>query len=287
MAHCMGEARLSLLMGVLAALIWGLHDMVVRIVSPRGAVAPLLFTTLATGTLLLAPVAFLSDGDEPLAGSALGLALLSGLAFTAASVGLYRAFAIGPVRLVAPLCGSYPVLSLAIAALHGRAAAGWEWVAVLAIIAGLALAALQGEEETTGLRGQAILWALVGAAGFGLTFALAQQAAKGGGELTITVLARLAALACVAAWLLVARTPLAPVRSQWRPLALLGALDATAISLVVAAARFPSPEYAAVASSVFGLVTILLAWRFLGEAMRPVQWLGVLIVFGSIAAIAA
>jgi drug/metabolite transporter (DMT)-like permease len=67
----------------------------------------------------------------------------------------------------------------------------------------------------------------------------------------------------------------------------LGALDATAISLVIAAARFPSPEYAAVASSVFGLITILLAWRFLGEAMRPVQWLGVLIVFSGIAAVAA
>jgi drug/metabolite transporter (DMT)-like permease len=31
------------------------------------------------------------------------------------------------------------------------------------------------------------------------------------------------------------------------------------------------------------LVTILLAWRFLGEAMKPVQWLGALTVFAGIA----
>lgn len=277
---------MSLMMGVLAALVWGLHDMVVRIVSPRGPITPLLLTALVSGTVLLAPVAYLSDSGESLTGSALALGLLSGLAFAAASVGLYHAFAIGPVRLVAPLCGSYPVLSLAIAALQGRSATAWEWAAILAIIAGLALAA-RGEDEASGSRRQAILWALVSACGFALTFALAQHAALGSGELTITVIMRLAALACIAGWVAVARVPLATVRAQWRPLALLGALDVTAVSLVVAASRFPSPEHAAVAASVFGLVTILLAWRVLGETMRPVQWLGVLIVFAGIASVAA
>jgi drug/metabolite transporter (DMT)-like permease len=281
------EVGLSLLLGTLAALAWGVHDMVVRIVSPRGNIAPLLFMALLAGTALLAPVALLADRGHPLPYPSLALALLAGLAFAAASVGLYRAFAIGPVRLVAPICGSYPVLSLAIAALQGRPAALWEWLAVLAIISGLALAASEGEDEPTGPRGQAVLWALVGATGFALTFAFAQRAASGGGELTVTVLARLAALGCVAGWLILARIPLASARALWRPLVLLGALDATAISLVVVAARFPSPEHAAVASSVFGLVTILLAWRFLGEAMRSTQWLGVLIVFAGIAAIAA
>lgn len=277
---------MALLMGVLAAVVWGCHDFVVRIVSPRGGVAPFLFMALLAGTALLAPVAFLVEGGG-LGMGATGLALLAGLAFAAGSVGLYSAFAIGPVRLVAPLCGSYPVLSLAFAAAEGRPPSAWEWLAVLAIVEGLALAASRGSEEDVGPRGAAVLWALLGAAGFATTFALAQRAAEGGGELTVTLLARVAALACVGAWLVLARVPLAPARAQWRSLALLGALDATAISLVVAAARFPSPEHAAVASSVFGLVTILLAWRFLREPMRPAQWLGVLVVFGGIAAVAA
>jgi drug/metabolite transporter (DMT)-like permease len=280
---------MSLLMGVLAALVWGIHDLVVRMVSPRGAVAPLLFVALLSGTVLLAPLAFALDGGGELDGPSASLALLSGLAFAGANIGLYHALAIGPVRLVAPVCGSYPVLSLGFALAQGRSVAIWEWLAVGAVIAGLALAASRqdGEDETGGSRKSAVLWALLGAAGFATTFALAQAAAANGGELGVTVLARLSALACVGTWLLLGRHSLNLAWAQWRPLALLGALDATAISLVVSAAGFPSPEYAAVASSVFGLVTILLAWRFLHEPMRPAQWLGVLIVFASIATIAA
>lgn len=276
-------------MGVMAALVWGIHDLVVRILSPRGTVAPLLFMALLSGTVLLAPVAIALERGGELNGFSAGLALLSGLAFAGASVGLYRAFAIGPVRLVAPICGSYPVLSLAFALAQGRSIVIWEWLAVAAVIAGLALAASrrEGEDETDGSRRAAVLWAMLGATGFATTFAMAQAAAADGGELGVTVLARLAALATVGTWLLLGRHSLALARAQWRPLALLGVLDATAISLVVAAAGFPSPEHAAVTSSVFGLVTILLAWRFLHEPMRPAQWLGVLIVFAGIAAIAA
>lgn len=279
---------MSVILGMLAALAWGLHDFVVRIVSPREPVAPLLFTALLVGTMLLAPFAFAIEGADALSGRSVGPALLSGVAFAAAGLGLYRAFAIGPVRLVAPICGSYPVLSLAFAALQGRPAAAWEWLAVIAIILGLGLAASRPESGEAGPRASAALWALVGAAGFAVTFALAQTAAREGGELTVTLLARLAALACVGVALLLLRSPLGRViRTRWRPLALLGALDAAAISSVVAASRLPSPEYAAVVSAAFGLVTILLAWRFLDEAMRPAQWLGVLIVFAGIAAIAA
>ena len=45
---------MSFVMRMLAALIWGLHDLVVRVASPRGAVAPLLLTALLAGTVLLA-----------------------------------------------------------------------------------------------------------------------------------------------------------------------------------------------------------------------------------------
>lgn len=276
-------------MGVFAALVWGLHDLVVRIVSPKGSVAPLLFTALMAGLVLLVPVVMLTEGEDRLKPGSTGLALLSGVTFAGASIGLYRAFAIGPVYLVAPICGAYPVLSLTFAALQGQGGTWGDWLAVGALIAGLALAASEREDVTEGSRSRraAVLWALLGASGFAITFALAQHAAAEGGALTVTLLARFAALSLVGAWLLLGRFGLGSALAHWRALVLLGALDATAISLVVAAAGFPSPEYAAVASSVFGLVTILLAWRFLREPMRPVQWVGVLIVFAAIGTVAA
>jgi drug/metabolite transporter (DMT)-like permease len=42
---------------------------------------------------------------------------------------------------------------------------------------------------------------------------------------------------------------------------------------------------ASVASSIFGIVTILLAWKFLREPMRAFQWGGVALVFAGIAAL--
>jgi len=71
------------------------------------------------------------------------------------------------------------------------------------------------------------------------------------------------------------------------PALLAGLLDVAALGFVLAAGGLPHPEFAAVTSSVFGMVTILLAWRFLGEGMRPVQWIGVGVVFTGIAYLAA
>jgi len=38
-------------------------------------------------------------------------------------------------------------------------------------------------------------------------------------------------------------------------------------------------EFAAVAASTFGMITIILAWLFLKERMTPGQWFGVAICF--------
>ena len=60
-------------------------------------------------------------------------------------------------------------------------------------------------------------------------------------------------------------------------------LSALALGLVTASARLPHPEYAAVAAALFGVLTIILAWRFLGEKVAAVQWAGIAVVFAGIA----
>ena len=98
-------------------------------------------------------------------------AAAAGAAYAAGGLGLYRAFGIGPVRLAAPLCGSYPVLSLAFAVAEGGRVPLSDWLAVLAVIAGLALAASGAPEEGQGgSRPRAVLWSLLASAGFALTF---------------------------------------------------------------------------------------------------------------------
>jgi drug/metabolite transporter (DMT)-like permease len=50
----------------------------------------------------------------------------------------------------------------------------------------------------------------------------------------------------------------------------------------VSAGGMPDAQYAAVAASIFGLLTIVLAWALLGERMTRPQWLGCATAFAGI-----
>ncbi|MGB3249021.1 EamA family transporter [Tabrizicola sp.] len=79
---------------------------------------------------------------------------------------------------------------------------------------------------------------------------------------------------------MILRAPVRPQRGQTWLLALMGGFDAVALGLVTAAGALPRAEYASVTSSLFGVLTVLLAAWFLRERVRAVQWLGIAAVFG-------
>lgn len=272
----------SLLLGLVAALAWGLHDFLVRRVSQTSAVAPLLFISLLAGCIALTPVSALSGDWAQLTGEEAWVAVASGLVYAMACYGIYRAFALGPVRVVAPISGAYPVLSVGWAALAGEEIGLGHWLSVLTIIGGIALVARSGDMGAQRVTAAAILWASVASAGYGLTFAIGQEAAAAGAEMATSLISRIAALGVLGAMVLLGRGSLFGTRPFLRPLMLMGVLDVTALTMVLAAGGFAHAEYAAVAAAPFGVITILLAWAFLSESMRPVQWSGVAVVFAAI-----
>ena len=82
------------------------------------------------------------------------------------------------------------------------------------------------------------------------------------------------------------RVPGLPLR--WWPLvSLQGLLDATGYLALFAGSRGEGSEIAAVAASGFGAITTILARVVLREAMGPVQWLGVALVFVGVAVLSA
>ena len=277
----------SLLYGLIAALTWGLHDFCVRHLSQKLAVAAMLLAVLSLGSVALIAVITLTGSWAQIDARSAMFAIASGSCYVFGCVGLYIAFGIGPVRLVAPIGGAYPVLSVALAAISGQSIRVDQWLATLAVVVGIAVVARQPDNAATDNRIKAMLWAALGATGFALTFALGHVAAQGGAELSVILVARLTAVLIVGAWVISHRQPLAPLRPHLPLLALMGVLDVTALGFVIAAGSLANPEFAAVASSVFGLITILLAWRFLGEAMRAWQWCGIALVFAGIAWLAA
>ncbi|MEN9850431.1 MAG: hypothetical protein RL128_594, partial [Pseudomonadota bacterium] len=220
-----------------------------------------------------------------------GFSAAAGLAYVLGMGGLYRAFSLAPVRIVAPILGSFPMISLGFAAIGGKAVSGIELAAVLAIVSGIAIVALAGRAEDgeghSTRMGEAMLWSVAGTVGFATTFWLAQEGARQGDEMASIAVTRLVALAAVFAIVLAARAPWRALKGTGRSLAVMGVLDAIAISLVTISGRLPNPEYAAISSSLFGVLTILLAWKILKEAVLPAQWLGIVTVFAGIAALSS
>lgn len=279
---------MSLIFGLFAALAWGLHDLCVRFAAPGRPVLPILAVVLASGAVPLLALAGVEGGWGLLSARAGALSLAAGVAFAAANLSLYNAFAIGPVALVAPVFGAYPVLTLAHAAASGRMPDAGQIAAVVVIVLGVALVARFSHDMAAdpARRRQAILWASSGTFAFAATLALAQAAGRAGGadaEWTVIALTRLAALATVALAVLPRLRRAALPALPWRLLAVMGLLDAGALTAVSLAARLPHPEFAAVTASIFGVVTILLARVVLAEHVRPGQWAAILTVFAGIA----
>lgn len=280
---------LALGFGLAAALIWAVHDLLARKLSQGGALLPMLVVVLGAGCAVLVPASLIAGDWAAMTVAATAIATASGLAFALAIGALYRAFSLAPVRVVSPVIGAYPMLTLLIALVQGREVTTGDWLAVAAIVAGIAVVALaardDGPEGYAAAPGVAMGWAALSAVGFAATFALGQEATRQGSELPVALIGRVVALAATLALMIWQRGSLAAQRRQIGVLALMGVLDAVALGLVTASGGLPQAEYASVASSLFGVLTVLLAAWFLHERVRGVQAAGIALVFGGIAAL--
>ncbi len=274
----------ALILGLVAAVAWGFHDICVRFVTQRTGILPAMLTVLVTGLVLVAGVALIWGDWQAVTVQSLWLSALSGTFFAGGSYALYRAFALGPVKLVAPLIGAYPILSVAMASLQGQPVGPSHWIAVLVVVAGVAAVALfASEQDGQRIRPSSIFWGIAAAFGFALTFAAGQSATRAGAELPVLLLTRAAAVAVIAVSVVISRIDARPPLKTLPLLCAMGALDALALGLVLFAGSLPRPEFAAVGSSLFGLVTVILAWAILRETMTRNQWVSVAVTFAGIA----
>jgi drug/metabolite transporter (DMT)-like permease len=267
---------LALGLGLIAALGWGTHDLLVRRIAPGAQVLPQLAIVMVVASLVTAPFGWTKPLPElvPLA-----LAVASGSAFFAASLALYSAFARAPASLVAPVIGAYPLPALGFEVLQGHPVSGMEWLAAMLIVAGVAVVAITGERESQRPHPAALPLAFIACLGLATSFALGQEAAARIDPMHATSLARAggAALALIvlALWPKGIRAAL----KRWPTLLAMGCLDGLALSTVIAAGALAQASYASVASSLFGVVTILLAWAILGERVKLSQGAGIALIF--------
>lgn len=276
----------SIVAGLLAALAWGVHDLLVRRLGPDLVLSTAILAVLTTGTVAMLPFALLGGGWDGMTRRAGMIAASGGLAFALACLGLWKAFSIGPVKVVAPVIGAYPILSVGMAAATGAPVALQDWGAVLVIVGGVAIVArASGDASESYPRRATLIWAALAGTSFAVSFALAQAGVRAGAEWPVILIGRIVALAAILTLVLATRQALAPPTRAAGWLGGMGLLDAAAISLVTLAGTLPNPEFAAVTTSVFGVITVILARIFLRETVTPAQGAGIAVVFAGVLAL--
>lgn len=272
----------ALTLGLIAALCWGVHDTLVRYISQRVGVFQSLFPVLVSGCVATGGLALVLGSGGLESGAGL-FAAASGIVFGLTGLAFYRALAIGPVRVVAPVVAAFPILSVGWAVVNGQVVSSLQWIAVLIVVGGCAfVAATSKDGDGAGAQPAAILWSVLAAFGFAVSFALGQLSVEGGAEMSAIALARIGAVAIVAIVALILRQPVMPPASALPVLMVMGTLDAIAIGAVMLAGSYAYPAFASVAASTFGVLTIILAAVFLREAVARIQWFGIVIVFAAI-----
>lgn len=276
----------AFLLGLLAALGWGTHDLLVRRISVGARILPQIAAVMTVAALVVLPFGLAWGEPARLTLAAGLLAVGSGVAYFAASFCLYHAFALAPARLVAPVIGAYPLPALVLAAAAGGVVTGMDWAAAGLIVAGVGLVAIFGGEGGRAGPG-ALPLALAACLGMATAFALGQAATEALDPYLAPMIARCATAATGLGLLMLRPAGLHAALRQWRVLGVMGLLDGVALTAVLAAGALPMAVYASVVSSLFGMVTVLLAWAVLGEKVTPKQGLGIGLVFAGLGFLAA
>lgn len=282
----------SVLLGLVAALSWGVNDFLARFPSRAVGPIPTVLVVTFAGLLVLTIWLLLSGESIRISWPQLWLPAASGIFFTLSTLSLFAAFALGPLSLVAPIAGSYPALAMVFAVAQGARPSLLQWLAVATVLAGVMLVSRSGETyEQSGYIPPGKLKTIVALSlcanlGSAVAPTSGQAAAVELGEIAAVWLARMFGLITIGAIYLMHR-PRAKLPSRWLPLlGLMGGLDAGALAAILAAGNLPDPAFATVASSAFSAVTVILARAILKEPISPVQLVGMILIFGGVAGLA-
>lgn len=272
-----------LFLGLTASLSWGVSDFAGGWLARR---APLLGVALATQLvgLVLAIGAAAARGEPALGPGDVGWAVLAGLLVSVGLVALYGGLAVGRMGIVAPVTG---LLVASIPVIAGTALQGMPPPVTLlgiglAIVAVVVVSLSPGEasDGPSGLR-----HALVAGFTLGL-LTVVMSRFEAGRVFAPLVVVRLVEAVVFVGFIAVRRPRWQVGRGLW-PVAIgIGAVDLLGNGAYVAATQTGALAIAAVLSSLYPVVTVLLATILLGERVGRLHAAGIVLAGVAIVLIA-
>ncbi len=280
---------MGVLLGVAAAVCWGLGDYFITHLTRRvGTAAALLSVQVLSLAAWLAVLAAAPTSLEVTPGlwwllAATAVCHVLGLAF------VYRAFEVGTLSIVSPISAGFAVVTAILALGAGERPPAIALIGACLLVAGVFLATRHpsmpdAPRPTLAGVPEALLSALAFGTMFWLFYFYVQP--KLGYAWPLVTLKALAVGSALLVFLRRRPAVAAPTRPSLGRLAMLAVAAAGADMLAwLAYIGGTTAAYATVVTalaSLFSVVTILLAWAFLRERLATHQWIGVTVILGGI-----
>lgn len=275
---------MGIFLGLLAALAWGCADFCARFAAHRTGFYRAGMYMQPIGLILLVFVLLFNQLPQGAEWYWYVYAAIIGLFNLSAGLCLYRAFEIGQLSLVAPIASSYGGVTLVLGLLSGQRPGLFALIGLFIVIGGVMLASADITElfkkKKVKERPKGVWLALIASLGFGIAF-------WGIGLVTPTlgwVLPTLELRLIGFLTLLIMAKPLKqsiklPVKPAWGWIIGVGILDTSAFVLYNIGLLSAESAIVAVMTSLFSVVTVILARIFLDERLAPVQGLGIFFIF--------
>jgi drug/metabolite transporter (DMT)-like permease len=297
------SVSLAIILGLTGAFCWGAADFAARFASRRvGAYRTLFFMQFfgfVTLSVYLKSTGGFSHGIKP-GWQPWAMTVAAGLLNMLASLALYHSFEYGTLSIVGPVSSSYPALTVALSFLSGERIHAVRATGLAVTLLGVILAAtsfaqaktaavLENPEHASANHPEhsrahlstGVGWAICAALGFGVLFwFLGFHVVPAVGSAVSVWVMRLTALVALA----VASAPAGqtlrlPRGSVWWLLLAVGILDTAAFVANNAGLSTGQVSVVSVLASLYGAITVLLAWIFLRERLERSQWLGIALIF--------
>ena len=281
-------AAIALALG--SSLLWGISDFMGGLKSRTFAATIVLACTYLTSLTAMA-IFIVARAEGPPGSEAILAGLGAGLFGIAGLTAFYRALAIGTMSIVAPIASTGVALPVLVGLATGDQPGLLRSIGLVAAIAGVVLASREEPakgEANARLQHQSIVLAIVAGVGFGTYFTLAEVSSQGDVGWAL-LLSRVAATPFIVAFALLAlrRGARRPGGRELLVIAGIGLIDLAANALYNASTTIGELSTVAVASSLYPVTTVLLAAALLGERVRGLQRVGVVVALCGVVAIAA
>ena len=312
---------MGVILGLTGAVCWGMADFAARFASRRVGAYRTLFFMQFFGFIALSVYLKFAGGFSHVAPGwqPWALTAVAGLLNVTASLSLYYSFEIGVMSIVGPVSSSYPALTVALSIASGERINVLRGIGIAVTLTGVILAAMSfapkptnsaeapnppdkvnpadsadsagaadpakaANPSTTSRLSRGVGWAVLAAVGFGFMFwFLGFHVIPLVGDAVSVWAMRLTALGSLAIFALPTRQSLRlPHGRIWWQLAAVGVMDTAAYVANNAGLHIGPVSVVSVLASLYGAVTVLLAWVFLRERLERTQWLGIALIFAGI-----